>query len=592
MDSSSASDVFVYHSDDSQIVGDLQEDYGLSLMNLLTDLISNRPPISTHAVEQLVPCMNRPKTREYIRNCFYRSAQEPVPQSLPFLFEDPMRRVILFRKLVDFFPETFSDELTDRQSGRRLKSMSIISSIFKSADELNYPFVFQALELSDFLLSYILSRYKDSDTQVRFEWMKMGFIVLDTSMNTNGIRGEVMERFKHILTRDRTAEIRNQAVIAVRDAVIIKPDFTFDTSLVLALVHRVGDRNSEIRIQALIAMQKVYEYTVLKDPENRYRNKIASCLILLYNKTENSEEKYMMERFLYQSVIRVNDDTPIVWAENIFNAIRRCEDSAVAGIAAALTSGKKIRLLFLQILIAYSEGHKSKVTRLTKKLSLFYDWHVQTSASYLHKLVYLIDEDLFSKLLRLFSDPADMMQDEAGNTLQQFLELTENTDLEDIHFQFLIRSGVVLNDQLMHKKLLRLVEQQLASGTEVTRSCSFLVFWISIYDRFFEEQAVQNFLIPILRRNPACLQILLTKRADLICLPDSFWETCLQPEEDHHSEEESSSSHAGSSSTTFAMDDPSDPEVVNGTTSDKSDSASHVLTMTQTTRHLRERLKT
>lgn len=246
----------------------------------------------------------------------------------------------------------------------------------------------------------------------------------------------------------------------------------------------------------------------------------------------------MMEKALLQSVLRVNDDTPIVWAENIFNAIQLCTNAAVAGIAAAITSGKCIRILFLKILIALSEGQTSQVQRLVKKLSTFFDWHTNPARDLL-KILDRIDEELCSKLLIIFSDPADMTKAEAFNLMAQFVQLTENTDLVDIHYQFLIRSCVALNDQLMHQNLMNLVDQQLGSGSDVTRSSCFLIFWISIYDRFFEETQVQDFLVPILRRNPLCLQILLTKRSHLICLPDSFWDRCLQPD-DHVS-------HSGSS---------------------------------------------
>ena len=556
-----SSDVYDFHSDDSEVVTNLHEDYGISLIDLLTDLASECPAASEYAAQQLRTCMIRPQTQEYIRNCFIRSSFEESVSTTPVLFQEQAHRIRLFKRLVDNFPEIISDPLIDLDSEKRRKVMTITLSVFKFADELKYPFVYRAVQ-SEPLFSRLISRYRDASESVRSEWIKMGFVILDTKLNTNGLLDEVSRCFKDMLMRESVAEVRMEALSAVHEAVICKMDSSMDMDLVMALIHREGDKCREIRIQAISAVQKVYERIAKSEPDHKHRYKIASSMFLLYKKTKSHEEQYTIERAMYQSAFDVMEPDSAIRARNVFNVMLRCTNKAVAAIGAAVSTAKSLRITFLKILIAMGEGNRSNQRRHIQKLATHFDWHSNPTKSFA-SIVSLIDDSFFSDLVRVFSDASDITYEETTDVVRRFANLTDGTPLEDLHYHFLIRSCVFLNEQIFHKNLMDMMDERMIAGADVVRCSSLLLFWMTIYDRFFEEETVQEYLKSILQRNPECLRILWSAK-DKLTLSDDFWNACLpqQPDlSDHLSDHSGSTIPVSVASEADSGESPVDMEI-------------------------------
>jgi hypothetical protein len=523
------SSVYDYHSDDSEIISDLHDELGVWLIELLEQLSSDCSATSDHAAQQLRSCMIRTRTLDYVRNCFFKSAFEETIRTTPSLFQNDAQRVRLFKRILDYFPEVISEQLIDLSAKSRLKAITIFVSIFKSANELKYSFVYRSVQTEP-LLSRLISRYRDADESVRMEWVTLAFMVMDTSMNTNGLWDEVFKCLTDMLMRERVAEIRSEALSAVHQTVLTKPHFELDNGLTMALIHRVGDKIREIRMQAIPSVQQIYQRFVechADDDHRRYR--IASSLMLLYTKSDNQQEQFTMERALYQSLFDVMERDPKQRADNIVNTMLNCTVKSVAGIGAAVTRAKSMRILFLKMLIAVSEGDKSSHRRQLDKLSSYFDWHNDAKRKFA-AIVSRIDEELFEPILRLFSDAADLTYDEVTDTLQQFNSLTEGSLLEDLHYDFLIRSGVMLNDRATHMALIDIIDQKLSNKlVDMVRCSGLLLFWMSIYDRFFAVPSVQDHLKQVLQRNPHCLRILWASRNKLT-ISDDFWNACLPPD--------------------------------------------------------------
>lgn len=156
-------------------------------------------------------------------------------------------------------------ELGCEDADVRKKTIYLLAKIFCSSNGEESQTYYQ-------LFNNFLKRFLDVDQDIRILMVKFGIVFLLNSKDTEGINSVNAEIEKRL--RDKVDKVRNEAVIAICEAVAKNPsNINIHISLVKEILLRLRDRKNFVRESSISGLIKIYKSSLIEDQKINSQSK-------------------------------------------------------------------------------------------------------------------------------------------------------------------------------------------------------------------------------------------------------------------------------------------------------------------------------